>query len=183
MTEYQSNTIGLDQADRIDRAEDTGEFGEVIPFDRGTDAERVDVVDGTVLAVVDHLDHTNAARQDDSEESTELVESGEPDDLPSSMTWSAPDRASGERAPVIPPWLRSAEARKAAAVQAVSTALYYTSFHAVRTPLYATKTLGYSLVGVGRVTGKVTRWVRAEEGNYERGSRPPRRTMPTPGRP
>lgn len=163
MTEHQSNTIGL-----ADRAEDTGEFGEVIPFDRGTDAERVDVVDGTVVDVVDHLDHTTpVADGDDTDASAELVGSSEPDDLPSSLTWAAPDRAAGERAPVIPPWLRSAEARKAAARQAVATARYYTAFHAVRTPIYATKTLGYSLVGVGRVTGKVTRWVRAEEGNYE----------------
>ena len=146
MTEHQSNTIGLS-----DRAEDTGEFGEVIPFDRGTDAERVDVIDGTVVAVVDHLDHTAPVTDGDADDSTELVESGEPDDLPPSLTWSAPDRAPGDRAPVIPPWLRSAEARKAAARQAVATARYYTAFHAVRTPIYATKTLGYSLVGVGRV--------------------------------
>ncbi|MET8519760.1 hypothetical protein [Nocardioides sp. NPDC004968] len=162
MTEYQSNDIGL-AADQADRPEDTGEFGEVIPFDRGTDAERVDVVDGTVVAVIDHLDHTTPATTEDDES----AETGEPDDLPSSLTWAARDRATGDRAPVIPPWLRSSQARKAAVVQAVSTARYYTAFHAVRTPLYATKTLGYSLVGAGRVTGRVTRWVRAEDGNYE----------------
>lgn len=159
MTEHQNNY----RAARADGSDDTGEFGEVIPFDRGSDAERVDVVDGTVLGVVDRLDHTTPVVADDDDDTNE---SGELDELPSSLTWSAPDRTA-DRAPVVPPWLRSAEARKAAARHAVSTARYYTAFHAVRTPIYATKTLGYSLVGVGRVTGKITRWVRAEEGNYE----------------
>lgn len=135
------------------------------------DAERVDVFEGTVLAVVDDVDRAAPFAESDQDEpeadSTEAAESGEPEDVTSTLTWAAPDRAAGDRAPVIPPWLRSAEARKAAARHAVSTAGYYTAFHCVRTPVYAAKTLGYSFVGAGRLTGKVTRWVRAEEGNYE----------------
>jgi S-DNA-T family DNA segregation ATPase FtsK/SpoIIIE len=154
---------------RIGLAEPDHEHGQGDAYD----AERVDVFEGTVLAVVDDVDRatpfTESDQDDDTEaaEAAESTESGEPDDLPSTLTWAAPDRATGERAPIIPPWLRSAEARKAAVRQAVSAAGYHTAFHAVRTPVYATKTLGYSLVGCGRVTGKVTRWVRAEEGNYE----------------
>lgn len=149
------NRIGLAEADQAD----------------AYDAERVDVFEGEVLAVVDHVDTARPftqSDQDDAEtESTESTESGEPEDVTSTLTWAAPDRAAGDRAPVIPPWLRSAEARKAAARHAVSTAGYYTAFHCVRTPVYAAKTLSYSVVGAGRITGKVTRWVRAEEGNYE----------------
>ena len=148
------NRIGLAEADQAD----------------AYDAERVDVFEGEVLAVVDHVDTSppfTESDQDDAAESSESTESGEPVDLPSTFTWAAPDRAAGERAPIIPPWLRSAEARKAAVRQAVSTAGYYTAFHAVRTPVYTVKTLGYSVVGCGRMTGKVTRWVRAEQGNYE----------------
>ena len=85
--------------------------------DDAYDAERVDVFEGEVLAVVDHVDTATPFTQsdpDDAEtESTESTEPGEPDDLPSTLTWAAPDRAAGDRAPVIPPWLRSAEARKA----------------------------------------------------------------------
>lgn len=138
------------------------------------DAERVDVFEGTVLAVVDDVDtatpftENDQADQDGTEtETPESSGSGEPDDLPSTFTWAAPDRAAGDRAPIIPPWLRSAKARKAAVRQAVSAAGYHTAFHAVRTPVYTVKTLGYSVVGAGRMTGRVTRWVRAEHGNYE----------------
>ena len=138
------------------------------------DAERVDVFEGEVLAVVDHVDDATPFAQSDQDGddtapagSAESTESGEPDDLPSTLTWSAPDRAAGQRAPIIPPWLRSAEARKAAVRQGVSAAGYHTAFHAVRTPVYTAKTLGYSVVGCGRMTGKVTRWARAEQGNYE----------------
>ncbi|MEU4455573.1 hypothetical protein AB0F44_29880 [Nocardioides sp. NPDC023903] len=134
------------------------------------DAERVDVFEGEVLAVVDHVDTATPFTEsdpDDAAESAESTESGEPEAVTSTFSWAAPDRAAGERAPIIPPWLRSAEARKAAVRQAVSAAGYHTAFHAVRTPVYTVKTLGYSVVGCGRMTGRVTRWVRAEQGNYE----------------
>ena len=135
--------------------------------DDSYDAERIDVFEGEVLAVVDHVDTATPFTESDQDDAAESAESGDPVDLPSTFTWAAPDRAAGERAPILPPWLRSAEARKAAVRQALSAAGYHTAFHAVRTPVYTVKTLGYSVVGCGRMTGKVTRWVRAEEGNYE----------------
>lgn len=148
------NRIGLAEPDQVDYE----------------DAERVDVFEGEVLAVVDHVDTARPftdSDQDDAAESAEPTESSEPEDVTATFTWGAPDRAAGDRAPIIPPWLRSAEARKAAARQALSAAGYHTAFHAVRTPFYTVKTMKYSVIGAGRVTGKVTKWVRAEEGNYE----------------
>jgi len=128
----------------------------------GADAEQVDLYDGHDLAVVDHPENAEPTAGDG-----EPGEPGEPDDLPESLTWIAPDRAAGDRAPIIPTWLRNPAARKAAVGHLKATAAYYAAFHGVRVPVYAAMTLGYSILGAGRMTAKVTRWVRAEDGNYE----------------
>jgi len=126
------------------------------------DAERVDLYDGHTLGVVD-----NGENEGDGDRDGDTEPAGEADDLPASLTWIAPDRAAGDRAPVIPAWLRNPDARKAAVGHLKSTATYYAAFHGVRVPVYAAKTFGYSFVGAGRITGKVARWVRAEDGNFE----------------
>jgi S-DNA-T family DNA segregation ATPase FtsK/SpoIIIE len=75
-------------------------------------------------------------------------------------------RGSQVRPPVIPPSLASRAAMAASLRWAAREARYHASFHAVRAPKYAAKTLLYALPGMVRIVARLIRWASAEEGNW-----------------
>jgi DNA segregation ATPase FtsK/SpoIIIE, S-DNA-T family len=75
-------------------------------------------------------------------------------------------RGSQPRPPVIPPWLASRDALAASLRWAAKEVHYHVSFHAVRAPKYAAKTLVYAVPGVVRTVTRLARWASAEEHNW-----------------
>jgi len=77
-----------------------------------------------------------------------------------------PGRASGDRAPVIPPTIASRSALSGSLTWAVREVRYHAAFHAVRAPKYAAKTAVFAPVGAVRAAGRLARWASAEDGNW-----------------
>lgn len=74
-------------------------------------------------------------------------------------------RAGVVRKPVIAPWLRSAEHRRAAARWAWMAATHHTAFHAARLPLYSYRSLKYSPRGLFRLARGLYQWCLDAEGH------------------
>ncbi|MBB5871978.1 S-DNA-T family DNA segregation ATPase FtsK/SpoIIIE [Allocatelliglobosispora scoriae] len=97
----------------------------------------------------------------DDDTSATLVDSA---DLPSGGWQSRP----AQRAPIIPPWLRSRAAFTDTMAWAAKYAAHTTGYHTVRTPLYLGKLALYTPVGVGRAVRGGWRWVLDREGHQLR---------------
>jgi S-DNA-T family DNA segregation ATPase FtsK/SpoIIIE len=75
-------------------------------------------------------------------------------------------RGAQPRPPVIPPSLATRDALAGSLRWAAREARYHVSFHAVRAPKYAAKTLIYAVPGVVRTVARLVRWASAEEHNW-----------------
>lgn len=70
-----------------------------------------------------------------------------------------------KRIPVIPPWLRDPQRRRAAFLWAVTHHAHKTAFHVARTPKYLSRTVASAPVGAGRVLGHAWAWTWDREGH------------------
>jgi DNA segregation ATPase FtsK/SpoIIIE, S-DNA-T family len=101
-------------------------------------------------------------------ESVEVEEDvlGAPVDPPDEPRPFSPTTAK-DRAPIIPAWMSSRSAVAGSAKWALREVRYHSTFHAVRAPKYAAKTLMWAPVGAKTTTVRLVRWASAEQGNWE----------------
>jgi S-DNA-T family DNA segregation ATPase FtsK/SpoIIIE len=136
--------------------------GKVLAFPHQTDAAEPTVSSGDVI----DADAGDEVEDGDTDrESVAIVRpaAGRPVDPPDGQDMSTGSRT---RRPIIPPWLRSRSALRAAMRWAVGQSSYTVAFHTVRVPKYLSKVAVYAPLGGARVLVRVLRWATAEEGNY-----------------
>jgi DNA segregation ATPase FtsK/SpoIIIE, S-DNA-T family len=85
--------------------------------------------------------------------------------VPGDVTRPSPARATyadvtgpGERRPILPHWLRSADAAKHHARRVAGAAAHTVAYHAVRSPVYAVHAAFWAPVGVFRLGARWLRW-------------------------
>ncbi|MGX1975472.1 cell division protein FtsK [Streptomyces kronopolitis] len=79
------------------------------------------------------------------------------------------DRVRGaKRRPVIPKWARSVDEFKQAGRGVVKYAWHIASYHAIRTPWYATRLMLQAPLGAARFVGESLRWMKDAEGDVFR---------------
>lgn len=89
---------------------------------------------------------------------------GPPVDPPDEPRPFAP--VSGQRAPIVPPWLATRAAARDSALWTAGEAWYHLRFHGLRSPKYAGKTVVYAPAGLYRLITRLLHWASAEEGNW-----------------
>ncbi|WP_239382122.1 hypothetical protein [Frankia sp. CIT1] len=88
--------------------------------------------------------------------------------LPSRPGVLSPSAGNGQRRPVLPGWVRSATALRAAAGWAAGYYSHVVLFHTVRIPVYLARLLGRAPRGLVRVAGQATGWIFDAEGRAVR---------------